>query len=88
MFSNVKKKINNMKVEAQKRKEEEKRLEQEKIEKERQRLLAMSEKELLIEMMFMLKDVVKETESLAERVEDLESNLNYTNFEINNLKNE
>ncbi len=72
MFDNIKKKIDNMKVEAQKRIEEEERLEKEKIEQEKQRLLALNEKELLVEIIFMMKGIVKEHESLIEKIEELE----------------
>ena len=85
MFDNIKNKINNMKVEAQKRKEEEVRLEREKIEKEKQRLLALSEKELLVEMIFMLKGIVKEHETLVEKIVDIESSVSNTNMQINEL---
>ena len=74
MFDNIKKKIDNMKVEAQKRREEE-RLEKEKIEQEKQRLLALNEKELLVEIIFMMKGIVKEHESLIEKIEELESSV-------------
>ena len=73
MFDNIKKKIDNMKVEAQKRREE--RLEKEKIEQEKQRLLALNEKELLVEIIFMMKGIVKEHESLIEKIEELESSV-------------
>ena len=69
MFDNIKKKIDNMKVEAQKR------LEKEKIEQEKQRLLALNEKELLVEIIFMMKGIVKEHESLIEKIEELESSV-------------
>lgn len=80
MFDNIKKKIDNMKVEAQKRREEE-RLEKEKIEQEKQRLLALNEKELLVEIIFMMKGIVKEHESLIEKIEELESSV--SDIELN-----
>lgn len=88
MFDKIKNKINDMKIEAQKRREEEERIEREKLEQEKQRLLAMSEKELLVEIIFEMRDIAKGNKSLIERIESLESAVSTTNFELDNLKSE
>lgn len=85
MFNNVRNKFNEIKIEAQKRKEEEERIEREKLEREKQRLLAMSEKELLVEILLMIKNISKENASIIDRVEDLESSLSITNSRIDSL---
>ena len=47
----------------------------------KQRLLALNEKELLVEIIFMMKGIVKEHESLIEKIEELESSV--SDIELN-----
>lgn len=68
----LKRKEEERRAEIRRKNEERERLEREKIEKEKERLMALDEKELLIEMMFMLKEIAKEQKMLKDQVEDCE----------------
>lgn len=64
MFDNIKNKI-------EEKKKEKERIEAEKLEQEKQRLLALDEKELLVELIFSIKNIEKEQKSLSKKVDDL-----------------
>lgn len=94
------KRIEKEKQEAEKRKREEERreeirrkieererIEKEKLEQEKARLFELSEKELLVEMIFMLKDVVKEQKALKEKVENCEGNVSLVKTDLYSLSN-
>ena len=94
------KRIEKEKQEAEKRKREEERreeirrkieererIEKEKLEQEKARLFALSEKELLVEMIFMLKDVVKEQKDLKEKVENCEGDVSLVKTDLYSLSN-
>ena len=66
MFDNLKNKITAKIAEVE---------EKEKIEHEKQRLLALDEKELLIELIFSMKKMEKEQEILLEKVENLDATI-------------
>ena len=57
------------------RKKEKERIEKEMMEQEKQRLLSMDEKELLVELIFAVRKIEKEQKALSEKVEDLETTI-------------
>ena len=59
----------------------------EKLEQENARLFALSEKELLVEMIFMLKDVVKEQKDLKEKDENCEGDVSLVKTDLYSLSN-
>lgn len=71
MFDNIKNKI-------EEKKKEKERIEAEKLEQEKQRLLALDEKELLVELIFSIKNIEKEQKSLSKKVDDLKLWLDQT----------
>ena len=52
------------------------------MEQEKQRLLSMDEKELLVELIFAVRKIEKEQKALSEKVEDLETTI-WSNHQIN-----
>ena len=75
MFSKIKDKIENSIAEREERRKEKERLEKEMMEQEKQRLLSMDEKELLVELIFAVRKIEKEQKALSEKVEDLETTI-------------
>lgn len=75
MFDNLKNKITAKIAEVEEKEREKERMEKEKIEHEKQRLLALDEKELLIELIFSMKKMEKEQEILLEKVENLDATI-------------
>ena len=75
MFDNLKNKITAKIAEVEEKEREKERMEKEKIEHEKQRLLALDEKELLIELIFSMKKMQKEQEILLEKVENLDATI-------------
>ena len=73
MFDNIKNKIVNKLEEAEEKKKEKERIEAEKLEQENQRLLKLDEKELLVELIFSIRNIEKEQKTLSEKVEYLET---------------
>ena len=59
----------------------------EKLKQEKARLFELSEKELLVEMIFMLKDVVKEQKDLKEKVENCEGDVSLVKTDLYLLSN-
>lgn len=57
------------------RRKEKERIEKEMMEQEKQRLLSMDEKELLVELIFAVRKIEKEQKALSEKVEDLETTI-------------
>ena len=64
MFDNIKKKVSEKIVEAENKKKEEERIEKERVEQEKQKLLELNEKELLVELIFSIKNIEKEQKVL------------------------
>ena len=75
MFSKIKDKIENSIAEREEKKKEKERIEKEMMEQEKQRLLSMDEKELLVELIFAVRKIEKEQKALSEKVEDLETTI-------------
>ena len=50
-------------------------MEAEKIEQEKQRLLSLDEKELLVELIFSMKNIEKEQKILLEKIENLDATI-------------
>ncbi len=75
MFSKIKDKIENSIAEREERRKEKERIEKEMMEQEKQRLLSMDEKELLVELIFAVRKIEKEQKALSEKVEDLETTI-------------
>lgn len=75
MFSKIKDKIENSIAEREERRKEKERIEKEMMEQEKQRLLSMDEKELLVELIFAVRRIEKEQKALSEKVEDLETTI-------------
>lgn len=75
MFDNIKNKISAKIVEAEEKERERKRMEAEKIEQEKQRLLSLDEKELLVELIFSMKNIEKEQKILLEKIENLDATI-------------
>ena len=75
MFSKLKDKIENSIAEREERRKEKERIEKEMMEQEKQRLLSMDEKELLVELIFAVRKIEKEQKALSEKVEDLETTI-------------
>ena len=71
--------------EIKRQREERERIEKEKLEQEKARLFALSEKELLVEMMFVLKDVVKEQKNLKDKIENCEGTVSSVNADLYSL---
>lgn len=67
MFDKIKDKL----AKQEEIKKEKDRLEKELIEQEKKKLLSLSEKELLVELIFAVKTIEKKQEDLIEKVEDL-----------------
>lgn len=83
----LKRKEEERRAEIKRKNEERERLEKEKIEKEKARLLALDEKELLIEMMFILKEILKEQKVLKDEIEDCERDIGLNRNDISLLDN-
>jgi len=75
MFDNIKNKISAKMAEAEEKERERKRMEAEKIEQEKQRLLSLDEKELLVELIFSMKNIEKEQKILLEKIENLDATI-------------
>ena len=75
MFSKIKDKIENSIAEREERRKQKERIEKEMMEQEKQRLLSMDEKELLVELIFAVRKIEKEQKALSEKVEDLETTI-------------
>ncbi|MEI3356430.1 MAG: hypothetical protein V8R81_05195 [Clostridia bacterium] len=75
MFDNIKNKISAKIAEAEEKERERKRMEAEKIEQEKQRLLSLDEKELLVELIFSMKNIEKEQKILLEKIENLDATI-------------
>ena len=75
MFSKIKDKIENSIAEREERRKEKERIEKEMMEQEKQRLLSMDEKELLVELIFAVRKIEKEQKALSEKVEDSETTI-------------
>ena len=75
MFDNIKNKISAKMAEAEEKKRERKKMEAEKIEQEKQRLLSLDEKELLVELIFSMKNIEKEQKILLEKIENLDATI-------------
>lgn len=67
MFDKIKDKL----AKQEEIKKEKDRLAKELIEQEKKKLLSLSEKELLVELIFAVKTIEKKQEDLIEKVEDL-----------------
>lgn len=67
MFDKIKDKL----AKQEEIKKEKDRLKKELIEQEKKKLLSLSEKELLVELIFAVKTIEKKQEDLIEKVEDL-----------------
>ena len=81
MFSRIKSKIKEEIEKAEERRKERERVEMEKIEREKERLLALSEKELLVELLLIMKNVQQEQKDLTEKVEQIETEVTLLKYD-------
>ena len=81
MFSRIKSKIKEEIEKAEERRKERERVEMEKIEREKERLLALSEKELLVELLLIIKNVQQEQKDLTEKVEQIETEVTLLKYD-------
>ena len=85
MFENIKRKISDKIAENEEKKKEAERIEKEKIEQEKQKLMELSEKELIVELIFSIRNIEKEQKLLTEKVEGLESTMWSIKYTDNDL---
>lgn len=74
-------KMKEEKIRREEQRLEEERIAKEKIEQEKSRLLGLNEKELLVEIIFILKGIERKHETLLEKLDEIDSSV--TNIDIN-----
>ncbi len=80
MLKKIKGIVNEMCDKWEEEKREKERLEREKLEQEKARLLSLDEKELLVELIFMVKKIENEQKELSTKVGCLESQISNQNL--------
>lgn len=80
MFNKIKNKVNQIIDEAEEKRKERERLEKERLEEEKKSLLALSEKELLVELLITLKNMESDQKSLLEKISELDSDVSYLRY--------
>lgn len=80
MFNKIKNKVNQIIDEAEEKRKERERLEKERLEEEKKSLLALSEKELLVELLITLKNMESDQKSLLEKIGELDSDVSYLRY--------
>ena len=90
MFKKLGEKIQQSRREAEERRIEQERLEQQRIEQEKAKLLTLSDKQLLVELLFSVKTIENSfsgrLDKLEKTIRDLEYSINQINSNVDNIK--